>query len=163
MRTSAHGAWAQHASHDVTRAWLCRVCIFQLLKRCALRLQVVPWGDLDSLAMLSRQMDVDGAPTRRSRDEHAHAKPYASCAPSLTRWRRVRAVLITGHTHEFKAYKYEDRLFINPVRYTKRHTHARDDMRARADGVSVWLCVRCRAPPRGRTRRCAPLCGRRSC
>ena len=23
-------------------------------------------------------------------------------------------VLITGHTHEFKAYKYEDRLFINP-------------------------------------------------
>ena len=23
--------------------------------------QVVPWGDLDSLAMLSRQMDVDGA------------------------------------------------------------------------------------------------------
>ena len=24
--------------------------------------QVVPWGDLDSLAMLSRQMDVDGAP-----------------------------------------------------------------------------------------------------
>lgn len=46
--------------------------------------QVVPWGDLDSLAMLSRQLDVD--------------------------------VLITGHTHEFKAYKYEDRLFINPVR-----------------------------------------------
>jgi len=44
--------------------------------------QVVPWGDLDSLAMLSRQLDVD--------------------------------VLITGHTHEFKAYKYEDRLFINP-------------------------------------------------
>jgi hypothetical protein len=25
---------------------------------------VVPWGDLDSLAMLSRQMDVDGALAR---------------------------------------------------------------------------------------------------
>lgn len=26
--------------------------------------QVVPWGDLDSLAMLSRQLDVDGAPCK---------------------------------------------------------------------------------------------------
>jgi predicted phosphodiesterase len=34
----------------------------------------------------------------------------------------VRAVLITGHTHEFKAYKYEDRLFINPVRAYDRRT-----------------------------------------
>ena len=43
--------------------------------------QVVPWGDLDALAMLQRQLDVD--------------------------------VLITGHTHQFKAYKYEDRLLVN--------------------------------------------------
>jgi vacuolar protein sorting-associated protein 29 len=90
-------------------------------------LQVVPWGDLDSLAMLSRQMDVDGAPMRRRRDKHATRKPYSSCAQPLTRRRRVRAVLITGHTHEFKAYKYEDRLFINPVRYAKRHTRANDE------------------------------------
>ncbi len=27
--------------------------------------QVVPWGDLDSLAMLSRQLDVDGAAQQR--------------------------------------------------------------------------------------------------
>ncbi len=118
----------QHASHDVTRAWLCRVCISQLLRLFVpFSLQVVPWGDLDSLAMLSRQMDVDGAPTRRRRDKHATRKPYSSCAQPLTRRRRVRAVLITGHTHEFKAYKYEDRLFINPVRYAKRHTRANDE------------------------------------
>ncbi|KAL5701532.1 Vacuolar protein sorting-associated protein 29 [Ranunculus cassubicifolius] len=36
--------------------------------------QVVPWGDLDSLAMLQRQLDVD--------------------------------ILVTGHTHQFKAYKH---------------------------------------------------------
>lgn len=61
--------------------------------------QVVPWGDLDSLAMLSRQLDVDGARPRR----------VGSRAPDAP-----HAVLITGHTHEFKAYKYEERLFINP-------------------------------------------------
>mmetsp|Transcript_21311 Transcript_21311/g.67420 ORF Transcript_21311/g.67420 Transcript_21311/m.67420 type:complete len:184 (-) Transcript_21311:129-680(-) len=44
--------------------------------------QVVPWGDLDALAILQRQMDVD--------------------------------ILVTGHTHQFKAYKYEDRFLINP-------------------------------------------------
>jgi len=44
--------------------------------------QVVPWGDLESLALLQRRLDVD--------------------------------ILVTGHTHEFKAYKYEDRLLINP-------------------------------------------------
>jgi vacuolar protein sorting-associated protein 29 len=37
--------------------------------------QVVPWGDLDSLAMLQRQLDVD--------------------------------ILVTGHTHQFKADKHE--------------------------------------------------------
>lgn len=44
--------------------------------------QVVPWGDLDSLAMLQRQLDVD--------------------------------ILITGHTHQFKAYKHEGGVIINP-------------------------------------------------
>mmetsp|Transcript_19457 Transcript_19457/g.48668 ORF Transcript_19457/g.48668 Transcript_19457/m.48668 type:complete len:184 (-) Transcript_19457:164-715(-) len=44
--------------------------------------QVVPWGDLDSLAMTQRQMNVD--------------------------------ILVSGHTHQFKAYKYEDRLLVNP-------------------------------------------------
>ncbi|KAH9295509.1 hypothetical protein KI387_039097, partial [Taxus chinensis] len=44
--------------------------------------QVVPWGDLDSLAMLQRQLDVD--------------------------------ILITGHTHQFKAYKHEGGVVINP-------------------------------------------------
>ena len=59
--------------------------------------QVVPWGDLDSLAMLSRQLDVD--------------------------------VLITGHTHEFKAYKYEDRLFINPGSATGAYSPLRASTR----------------------------------
>ncbi|GLJ50590.1 hypothetical protein SUGI_1077660 [Cryptomeria japonica] len=45
-------------------------------------LKVVPWGDLDSLAMLQRQLDVD--------------------------------ILITGHTHQFKAYKHEGGVVINP-------------------------------------------------
>ena len=44
--------------------------------------QVIPHGDMESLAMMQRQLDVD--------------------------------ILITGHTHEFKAYKYEDRFIINP-------------------------------------------------
>lgn len=44
--------------------------------------QVVPWGDIDSLAMLQRQLDVD--------------------------------ILITGHTHQFKAYKHQGRLLLNP-------------------------------------------------
>ncbi|MCO5592058.1 hypothetical protein L7F22_046052 [Adiantum nelumboides] len=45
-------------------------------------IQVIPWGDLDSLAMLQRQLDVD--------------------------------ILITGHTHQFKAYKHEGGVIINP-------------------------------------------------
>ncbi|MQM00552.1 hypothetical protein Taro_033286 [Colocasia esculenta] len=44
--------------------------------------KVIPWGDLDSLAMLQRQLDVD--------------------------------ILITGHTHQFKAYKHEGGVVINP-------------------------------------------------
>ncbi|GJM90803.1 hypothetical protein PR202_ga07118 [Eleusine coracana subsp. coracana] len=44
--------------------------------------EVVPWGDLDSLAMLQRQLDVD--------------------------------ILVTGHTHQFKAYKHEGGVVINP-------------------------------------------------
>lgn len=44
--------------------------------------QVIPWGDVESLAMLQRQLDVD--------------------------------ILITGHTHQFKAYKHQGKLLINP-------------------------------------------------
>ncbi|MBA0689234.1 hypothetical protein Goari_006969 [Gossypium aridum] len=44
--------------------------------------QVIPWGDLDSLAMVQRQLDVD--------------------------------ILVTGHTHQFKAYKHEGGVVINP-------------------------------------------------
>ncbi|XVE56970.1 hypothetical protein DITRI_Ditri04bG0054500 [Diplodiscus trichospermus] len=44
--------------------------------------QVIPWGDLDSLAMLQRQLDVD--------------------------------ILVTGHTHQFTAYKHEGGVVINP-------------------------------------------------
>ncbi|CAL5369914.1 unnamed protein product [Camellia sinensis] len=44
--------------------------------------QVVPWGDLDSLAMLQRQLDVD--------------------------------ILVSGHTHQFRAYKHEGGVVINP-------------------------------------------------
>ena len=43
---------------------------------------VVPWGDVHSLGMIQRQMDVD--------------------------------VLISGHTHEFRTYAYEDKLLLNP-------------------------------------------------
>ena len=43
---------------------------------------VIPWGDINSLGMVQRQMDVD--------------------------------VLISGHTHEFRTYAYEDKLLINP-------------------------------------------------
>lgn len=45
-------------------------------------LKVIPWGDLDSLAMLQRQLDVD--------------------------------ILVTGHTHQFTAYKHEGGVVINP-------------------------------------------------
>ncbi|KAJ6893788.1 hypothetical protein NC652_027763 [Populus alba x Populus x berolinensis] len=45
-------------------------------------IKVVPWGDLDSLAMLQRQLDVD--------------------------------ILVTGHTHQFTAYKHEGGVVINP-------------------------------------------------
>ncbi|KAK9814081.1 hypothetical protein WJX72_000370 [[Myrmecia] bisecta] len=44
--------------------------------------QVVPWGDMEALAILQRKLDVD--------------------------------ILVTGHTHEFKACKYQDRFMINP-------------------------------------------------
>jgi len=44
--------------------------------------KVIPWGDLDSLAMLQRQLDVD--------------------------------ILVTGHTHQFTAYKHEGGVVINP-------------------------------------------------
>mmetsp|Transcript_30417 Transcript_30417/g.51265 ORF Transcript_30417/g.51265 Transcript_30417/m.51265 type:complete len:186 (+) Transcript_30417:184-741(+) len=59
--------------------------------------QVVPWGDLESLAMLQRQLDVD--------------------------------ILVTGHTHQFKAYKYEDRLLINPGSATGAFSSITHDVR----------------------------------
>ncbi|GAB2222151.1 hypothetical protein Drorol1_Dr00013353 [Drosera rotundifolia] len=44
-------------------------------------IKVIPWGDLDSLAMLQRQLEVD--------------------------------ILVTGHTHQFTAYKHEGGVVIN--------------------------------------------------
>ncbi|GMN45667.1 hypothetical protein TIFTF001_014858 [Ficus carica] len=52
--------------------------------------QVIPWGDLDSLAMLQRQLDVD--------------------------------ILVTGHTHQFTAYKHEAGVVINPGSATGAHS-----------------------------------------
>ncbi|CAI5504615.1 unnamed protein product [Closterium sp. Naga37s-1] len=52
--------------------------------------QVIPWGDVESLAMLQRQMGVD--------------------------------ILITGHTHRFKAYRHQGRLLINPGSATGAYT-----------------------------------------
>ncbi|KAK6924982.1 Pentatricopeptide repeat [Dillenia turbinata] len=45
-------------------------------------IKVIPWGDLDSLTMLQRQLGVD--------------------------------ILVTGHTHQFTAYKHEGGVVINP-------------------------------------------------
>merc|ERR1711907_350182 len=43
---------------------------------------VIPWGDIQSLGMIQRQMDVD--------------------------------ILVSGQTHEFRTYAYEDKLLVNP-------------------------------------------------
>ena len=59
--------------------------------------QCVPWGDMDALAMLQRQLDVD--------------------------------VLVTGHTHQFKAYKYEDRLLVNAGSATGAYSPVTPDAR----------------------------------
>jgi hypothetical protein len=59
---------------------MCSYACFDIVIVTAL--QIIPWGDLDSLAMLQRQLDVD--------------------------------ILITGHTHQFKAYKHEGGVIINP-------------------------------------------------
>nr|GMC50660.1 vacuolar protein sorting-associated protein 29 [Ipomoea batatas] len=58
--------------------------------------QVIPCGDLDSLAMLQRQMDVD--------------------------------ILVTGHTHQFTAYKHEAGVVINPGSATGAHSSATYDV-----------------------------------
>jgi vacuolar protein sorting-associated protein 29 len=74
--------------HQVTLSFHFRITVTVIRSRISgLRLlpfdvQVVPWGDLDSLAMLQRQLDVD--------------------------------ILITGHTHQFRAYKHEGGVIINP-------------------------------------------------
>ncbi|XP_019354683.2 vacuolar protein sorting-associated protein 29 isoform X1 [Alligator mississippiensis] len=44
--------------------------------------QVIPWGDMGSLALLQRQLDVD--------------------------------ILISGHTHKFEAFEYENKFYVNP-------------------------------------------------
>lgn len=44
--------------------------------------QVVPWGDVEALAILQRKLDVD--------------------------------ILVSGHTQQFKALQYEDKMLINP-------------------------------------------------
>ncbi|KAI8029857.1 Vacuolar protein sorting-associated protein 29 [Camellia lanceoleosa] len=53
---------------------------------CAMVIRLSHGGDLDSLAMLQRQLDVD--------------------------------ILVSGHTHQFKAYKHEGGVVINPVSAT---------------------------------------------
>jgi vacuolar protein sorting-associated protein 29 len=58
------------------------ICFLTSLLFLCANVKVVPWGDLDSLAMLQRQLDVD--------------------------------ILVTGHTHQFKAYKHEGGVVINP-------------------------------------------------
>ncbi|KAF7084483.1 hypothetical protein CFC21_092566 [Triticum aestivum] len=62
----------------------------KLVCSCIECIKVVPWGDLDSLAMLQRQLDVD--------------------------------ILVTGHTHQFKAYKHEGGVVINPGSGTGAHS-----------------------------------------
>mmetsp|Transcript_664 Transcript_664/g.2421 ORF Transcript_664/g.2421 Transcript_664/m.2421 type:complete len:187 (+) Transcript_664:448-1008(+) len=60
--------------------------------------QVVPWGDMEALAMQQRQMDVD--------------------------------ILVTGHTHKFQAYKYEERcLIINPGSATGAYSNITTEVR----------------------------------
>ncbi|CAL9079490.1 unnamed protein product [Musa textilis] len=51
--------------------------------------QIIPWDDLDSLAMFQRQLDVD--------------------------------ILVTGHTHQFKAYKHGGGVVIIPGSATGAH------------------------------------------
>ncbi|CAA7031225.1 unnamed protein product [Microthlaspi erraticum] len=58
--------------------------------------QVIPWGDLDSLAMLQRQLDVD--------------------------------ILVTGHTHQFTAYKHEGGVVINPGSATGAYSSINQDV-----------------------------------
>lgn len=59
--------------------------------------QVVPWGDIEALAILQRKLDVD--------------------------------ILVTGHTHEFKAFKYEDRFLINPGTATGAFSQCTKDVK----------------------------------
>uniref|UniRef100_A0A061RC65 Vacuolar protein sorting-associated protein 29 n=1 Tax=Tetraselmis sp. GSL018 TaxID=582737 RepID=A0A061RC65_9CHLO len=56
--------------------------------------QIVPWGSMEALAKLQRQLDVD--------------------------------ILVSGHTHEFKAYKHENRFLINPGSATGAYDCVRD-------------------------------------
>ncbi|WVY90527.1 hypothetical protein V8G54_036041 [Vigna mungo] len=114
-----HQFWVQHLSVSIKGLWvgvvvIPAVChfatadrfnmsrmIYFILLRCTcietetllynafiydneslLMVKVIPWGDLDSLAMLQRQLDVD--------------------------------ILVTGHTHQFTAYKHEGGVVINP-------------------------------------------------
>ena len=58
--------------------------------------QVIPWGDLDSLAMLQRQLGVD--------------------------------ILVTGHTHQFTAYKHEGGVVINPGSATGAYSSINQDV-----------------------------------
>ncbi|GBG79289.1 hypothetical protein CBR_g29439 [Chara braunii] len=76
--------------------------------------QVVPWGDVESLAMLQRQLDVD--------------------------------ILLTGHTHQFKAYKHQGRLIINPGSATGAYSSMTYDVNPSfvlmdIDGIRVVVYV----------------------
>lgn len=66
--------------------------------------KVIPWGDLDSLAMLRRQLDVD--------------------------------ILVTGHTHQFTAYKHVGGMVINPGSATGAYSSMMD-----IDGLHLVVYV----------------------
>ncbi|KAK3223098.1 hypothetical protein Dsin_010123 [Dipteronia sinensis] len=81
----------------------------------AITLKVILLGDLDSLAMLQRQLDVD--------------------------------ILVTGHTHQFKAYKHEGGVVINPDSATGAYSSFTYDVNPSfvlmdIDGLRVGLCIR---------------------
>ncbi|KAK6242562.1 hypothetical protein SCA6_007951 [Theobroma cacao] len=87
---------------------------FHPLLSVSLFQQVIPWGDLDSLAMLQRPLDVD--------------------------------ILVTGRTYQFKAYKHEGGIVINPGSATVAYSSFTYDVKPSfafmdIDGLSIGVYV----------------------
>ncbi|KAK6252015.1 hypothetical protein QUC31_013735 [Theobroma cacao] len=87
---------------------------FHPLLSVSLFQQVIPWGDLDSLAMLQRPLDVD--------------------------------ILVTGRTYQFKAYKHEGGVVINPGSATVAYSSFTYDVKPSfafmdIDGLSIGVYV----------------------